>query len=877
MRWWKPTLIPWVVGTLTLSSPWHAAAGDPELFGDGSDGPLVVDGTTVRLSEYVSPGRSHPDGAVYRMVEDLPQGTTTIPLEGYDQGALEPGCEVLIIAIQGTQAQYDQAGYYEFHTVASDSASSIEVTVGLTHAFPGTSYQILVLRVPHYTTVTVSGGGTLTTAAWDGTTGGVVAFRASESVSVSDGLISANELGFRGGEGNAGGSSSIGAQDGESVPGVGIRPSDNNPNLGGGGASGPRPDSVANGGGGGYGTAGGNGNSLNDRAGTMLGGVVYGTADLSRIYLGSGGGSGLSDMEGECNSYGPPGGRGGGILLFASPLITVSENGAIASDGEPGHSPANNGCNDDGAGGGGSGGSVFLTAIDLTLAPAAIHARGAEGGTGVYNNTYFPAGGAGGVGRIRVDAASLNGQTAGTTEFDEQLVLVSDPPVGYSENIDSDGDGVPESSDNCPDTPNTDQADIDSDGLGDACDEDDDNDSVIDLEDNCPDMPNTDQADHDADTEGDACDLDADDDGVQADQDCNDLDDSVFSEAVFWEDADADGLGDPEVSISVCQTDPPTGYVSNNLDTCPEVADPANLDSDGDGLGNACDDDDDDDQIPDSSDNCPLVPNPDQEDTDGNGTGDLCEADLDGDGIADATDNCPENANTEQEDLDEDGVGDACDEDVDGDEVPGTEDCDDEDPEVAATTTFYADEDEDGWGDPAVPIEVCGNQAPAGYVEAFPDNCPEEFNPDQEDLDGDGEGDRCDRDLDGDGVDNPDDNCPTVDNPDQEDTDHDGEGDACDPSPDLTPTPSPGTWATETPGPEPSSTPWPTLTPSPEPSATPTAEASSTPEATPGDEPSADGCTCNARSGRHPSGQGPVPAATLLLGAAVAVLAKRRH
>jgi hypothetical protein len=44
----------------------------------------------------------------------------------------------------------------------------------------------------------------------------------------------------------------------------------------------------------------------------------------------------------------------------------------------------------------------------------------------------------------------------------------------------SDNDGVPDSEDNCPTIPNQDQADADSDGEGDACDDDDDNDGMPD-------------------------------------------------------------------------------------------------------------------------------------------------------------------------------------------------------------------------------------------------------------------------------------------------------------------------------------------------------------------------------------------------------------
>lgn len=81
---------------------------------------------------------------------------------------------------------------------------------------------------------------------------------------------------------------------------------------------------------------------------------------------------------------------------------------------------------------------------------------------------------------------------------------------------DTDGDGIPDSRDNCPTTVNPDQGDSDRDGIGDACDNcrttsnpdqtDSDGDGVGDACDNCPSTPNPDQADSDGDGIGDACD-----------------------------------------------------------------------------------------------------------------------------------------------------------------------------------------------------------------------------------------------------------------------------------------------------------------------------------------------------------------------------------
>ena len=132
---------------------------------------------------------------------------------------------------------------------------------------------------------------------------------------------------------------------------------------------------------------------------------------------------------------------------------------------------------------------------------------------------------------------------------------------------DLDGDGVPDSDDNCKSVPNTDQMDSDNNGIGDVCEGlpggDSDGDGVPDGEDAFPDDA-SESIDTDNDGMGNNADLDDDNDGV------SDLDEMAQGTNPLNADTDSDTVNDA-------------------TDNCPSIANADQADSDMNNIGDVCD------------------------------------------------------------------------------------------------------------------------------------------------------------------------------------------------------------------------------------------------------------------------------------------------
>ena len=348
----------------------------------------------------------------------------------------------------GNLASIQSAGISEVVTITAGSGSVFTLSSAPKNTFHfNNNSRVQIISYPTLGSGNYTLSGAITAASWNGSTGGVVAFKVNGVLTLNNN-ITVNGLGFRGGAAganapgdmscdpntyydNAGGVSTTYY----GYKGEGIHNTNGVYNVGRG--------KIANGGGGGNANNSGGGGGGNVSAGGVGGlgwtcsssttGAGAAGIDLSsyvsgnRFFFGGGGGGGQQN-----NNVGSAGANGGGIIMIKANSIQTN-SGCNSGAGKifitaKGNAAANSG--NDGAGGGGAGGSIIMQVNAYTISnacPININTSGGNGGS--VNDPGAHGGGAGGGKGITilsgsaatpsnatiVDTAGTGGTSANTT------------------------------------------------------------------------------------------------------------------------------------------------------------------------------------------------------------------------------------------------------------------------------------------------------------------------------------------------------------------------------------------------------------------------------------------------------------------------------
>ncbi len=322
-----------------------------------------------------------PSSGIYSSTKAYCSGTAaSLNLTPSSTTGFTAGDFVLIHQSRGTGA-----GAREINRISSIGGGVLVMSIPLENTYTTSGASVAqVVEINQYSGGTIA--GTLTCAAWNGETGGILPIMVS-GILIVTGSLEATGKGFVGGP-----HENAPAYSGESYAAAIVRQWQ--ANYGGGGGAGGG-GGVQGGGGGGHGTTGA---TANGTGGSIPGegGSTYGASDLSSIHFGSGGGGGLTVVGGD-------GGAGGGVLfVFANNIICSS--GYLQSNGGAGGA----GTATSGGGGGGAGGSIIIKARSATIGTSRVRCTGGAGGHSTEN------GGAGGKGRTRIEACTLSGSISST-------------------------------------------------------------------------------------------------------------------------------------------------------------------------------------------------------------------------------------------------------------------------------------------------------------------------------------------------------------------------------------------------------------------------------------------------------------------------------
>jgi hypothetical protein len=390
-----------VVSGLLLCLTSMSSLAEPDTFGlgNGQHGPLRVMKADTAINTATALTSTAAAGATQLAVGDVTgfaAGELVLIIQMFAEGtAPEPG------TVGPLELNPTSAGRWEFARLESVSPGTLAFKAPLVSGFTAPGSQ--VVRVPEYTSVHVQPSFSLMAPPWNGSSGGVLAFLATDFV-LNQGLISAEGAGFQGGSFKgistrptgctqlSQSEATGGARKGEGLYRLAAgAPTHGYGALGNGAGGGICEDS--GGGGGGHGGAGGKGGFTTTTDGARdvggRGGLALRYTPLNRLMFGGGGGAGAGSAQGQGGGTGSSGGAGGGIIYirsrdFQGSQGRVSANGVSAASSVKG-----------GAGGGGAGGHVTLR-VEGRIDCASIEANGGNGGDNTDTQAHGPGGGGGG-------------------------------------------------------------------------------------------------------------------------------------------------------------------------------------------------------------------------------------------------------------------------------------------------------------------------------------------------------------------------------------------------------------------------------------------------------------------------------------------------
>ncbi|HAW19323.1 MAG TPA: hypothetical protein DCX14_03995, partial [Flavobacteriales bacterium] len=147
-------------------------------YGNGSDGPISVNSGII-----------YTDAVRTSVTGNNAANSNTITVSS--SSGFSVGDEIMVITMVDAATSNNTVGLHDFNIISGISGNTLTLAADHINTYnAASSRKHQVLKVPNYTSVTISAGATLTCNTWDGSTGGVLCFRANGTLTNSGTITS---------------------------------------------------------------------------------------------------------------------------------------------------------------------------------------------------------------------------------------------------------------------------------------------------------------------------------------------------------------------------------------------------------------------------------------------------------------------------------------------------------------------------------------------------------------------------------------------------------------------------------------------------------------------------------------------------------------